>query len=683
MTADHLSYKRATTVCVIGMAIQGVLATITLLYGLLSSDNSDIAAINGSFAMYLGLPIWFSLSLVFHQHKLERLEALEAEAYRTSAAAQASVFEGIGQDQTVQATRLAWMHKWFLPAMSLLVGGGYIGLATWLWPKSRLFSQLGNINGEPPSGWAISVGMGVAILAFIFGRFVAGMAKQKVWSLLHAGSASAVLCSLVGALLVIVHFTFVTLRWDTGLLYAPLVMDAAMAALGAEMLLHFVLNLYRPRKAGEWLRPAFDSRVLAFIAAPDRLAASISDAINYQFGFNVSSTWFYRLIARSVFPLVALVVLTLWGLTCLVVVRPHQRALVLRGGQLAEEVGPGLVVKKPWPLDDVIIYPASAVNQLRVGTSPPDKDGPILWTNEHSGEETLMLVQPWGAAAGVQASDLALLAVEVPIHYTVRDLKSYKRLAQDAAGDEPDKTRQELLTAAASSVVIKHLATFTVDALLGDKRADVAQDLKIGIQKQFDAMDAGVDVSFVGVSGVHPKQTVAPAFEDVVAKDQVREKTIEDARKTEIEKLASVAGTVDTARAIIALLDDLDKLKSGPKPDAGAAAAIEAKVMERIESAGGEAAAMLSQAKAARWQRSIGERAKAVRSEGQIASYRAAPLAYKAGVYLDALRVAARGAKVYISPFPNLQVQGNYEDIEPDVSGFKPAKLEGDQENQR
>lgn len=676
MTADHLSYQRATTVSVLGLCIQGVLATVVLLYGIFGQDPG---ATQAAYAMYLGLPIWFSLGLVFQQHKQERLEALEAEAFRASESAQASAFEGIAQDQTVQANRLAWMHKWFLPVMGVVVGGAYIALGLWTWNKSRTFGEAAEMTGAPSSGWAIAIGVGVAVLGFIFARFVAGMAKQKVWSLLHAGAAAAVLCSLAGVALVAAHFVFVALKADWGLRYMPLAMNVLMLALGAEMLLHFVLNLYRPRRAGEYLRPAFDSRVLAFAAAPDRLAASLSDAVNYQFGFNVSSTWFYRLLSRSVVPLVALVVLTLWMLTAFVVVRPDQRGLVLRNGEFAGEVAPGLVFKKPWPFDEVLVYPAASKNELIVGTTRPEKDEPILWTNQHSGEEVMMVVQPWGGTE--TARDLALLAVEVPIHYTIIDLKAYRLLAQDAAGTDTEKTRRDLLTGVASSVVIKHLGTYRVDQLLGDRRAAIADDLKTGIQGAFDAMSAGVKVSFVGVSGVHPKQDVAPAFERVVSADQNRQAEIERARREEIGTLARVAGDVDRAREIGRALDELRALRNAGDAKAQEADQKEAEVMALIEQAGGTAASRLANAKAERWERSIGERAKAVRIAGQLASYRAAPDAYRSGLFLDALREALRGAKVYVTPFNGIEIQGNFEDIQPDVSGFKPTTSTSDENN--
>ena len=681
MTADHLTYRRATSVSILGLAIQAVLATVALLYGLFGQDPSALFA---AYGMYLGVPIWFALILVFHQHRLERLEAMEADAYRRSSAAQASVFEESATDQTAQAGRLAWMHKWFLPVVGLLVGGAYVGVGSYLTLRGHALGESFGQNGEaakaPAPGWAIAIGISLGVIGFIFARFVAGMAKQKAWSLLHAGSASAVLCSLCGLAVALAHFMLVAFRVEWGIRWLPFAIGVAMVVLGAEMLLHFVLNLYRPRRPGVYLRPAFDSRVLAFVAAPDRLAASISDAINYQFGFNVSSTWFYRLFARSLLPLVILLALTMWLLTCFVVVQPDQQALVLGINGTVTPYNDGLIIKKPWPLDQVEVFDALAVHELNVGSGRPADDPtnrvPLLWTTTHSQDEQMVIVQPSSSAAG--SRDLALLAVEVPIQYIVRDLKKYKLLAQTSPGDDPEKMRRELLSALASGVVIQQLATYTVDELLGDRRAEIGAALRKDVQAAFDAHNAGVEILFLGVSGVHPKNDVAPNFEAVVGADQQRATEIEAARKYEIETLAGAAGDVDRAREIIKELDALDAMKA-KKADAAQIEAQEILVMDRIIEAGGGSASVISKARADRWGRALGERAKAVRIEGQTASYRAAPLAYKTAVMLEALRQGAFGNKVYISPIPGLRVRFNDEQVEPDLSAIKPATLK-DQE---
>ncbi|GAB4548639.1 MAG: hypothetical protein Tsb0013_09390 [Phycisphaerales bacterium] len=312
MNADHLSYQRAKSVSAIGLGVQLVLALTLLLYGIFGQDP---VARTGSFVVFFGAPVWFALILVFHQHKLERQEAQENERFRSSGGAGTSVFGDDEVAETVQADKLAWMHRFFLPGVSLLLAGAYIatGLLRFSGDVERYVTP-DTYDAPPESGAAIAVGVALLVVGFILARFVAGMAKQKVWSLLHAGAAASIATTLMGGLVVVGHGLELGLSFDRVLRYGPVVIDVIMVVLGAEIVLNFVLTLYRPRKTGEYLRPAFDSRVLAFLAAPDRLAESVSDAINYQLGFDVSSTWFYRLVSRSLVGLAVLtVVIRVWG----------------------------------------------------------------------------------------------------------------------------------------------------------------------------------------------------------------------------------------------------------------------------------------------------------------------------------------------------------------------------------
>jgi len=670
MTADHLSYKRATSVALLGLAIQTILGVALLLYAIFGEDP---AAMSGAIAIGLGVPIWVALALVFHQHRLERLEALEADAYRQSAAAQASVFEEAGIDQQVQSGRLAWMHRLFLPSIGLLIGAAYLGLGILLFILNRDYPHLTPFERPPKTGFAIAIGVGMAAIGFIFARFVAGMAKQKIWSLLNAGSAASVGAAVIGVALVLSHFVATALNQNLLVRFLPVAIDIYMIALGAEMLLNFVLNLYRPRRSGEYLRPAFDSRVLAFVAAPDQLAASISDAINYQFGFNVSSTWFYRLLSRSVGGLLLLGVLLIWGMSVVSVVKTDELGLKVTNGRLAPPVGagppgqvnPGLVWKLPWPFASVTTFPAKAVNEINVGTLRPTGNEPILWTNQHSPQETFFFVQAGRATDG--AAGDALLAAEIPVHYVVSDLTAYMQLAQDGPRNDRQKFRQSILKSIASGVAIQQMAHFTVEEVLGAKRSVAAAALATEIQRAYDAIDCGVRVTFVGVSGVHPeRETAAPAFEGVVQADQNRQATIERAREFEIKTLARVAGNVDRARQILQQIEALNRLRTSGADEARIAAQ-EQEVADLIVGAGGEAAQILARANAARWRKHMGERARAVRSEGQIVSYRAAPRSYRMALYLDALRESARHARVWILPETPVRIRFDATETQPDL----------------
>jgi len=672
MKADPLAYKRAAGVSLIGLAIQSVLALVLLLYAVL---GRDLVAMTAFFYALVGVPAWVVLALVFHQHRLERAEAAEEEMYASSHAADASVFEGAAGEFRVAASRLQWMHRVLLPVVGLSIGALLIVLGLWRLSVGRSSMSPDQFVRPDLTGWAVAVGLGVAVVGFIFARFVAGMAKQAVWSNLRAGAAISVGVSLAGLALALAHGVAFA-GSELVLRYMQVILPVMMIVLGAEIFLNFVLNVYRPRRAGEAPRPAFDSRILGFVAAPDRIAESVSEAINYQFGFDVSSTWFYQLLSRSVLSLVALAGLILWGLTSLAVVAPNERGLILQFGALQREVGSGLHWKAPWPFQSLETYPALTVNEFTVGAPKPSGAGPIIWTEPHGGAEEFLLVQSSRMSTGARGGDLSLLVIEAPVQYEVVDLEKYTRLAADAPPpNEPDEMRRELLNVVAERELIEFMGAYSVDEILGAGRAGMTADLRRRIEARFEELNggegAGVRVLFIGIAGAHPPrdEDVALAFEQVVAAEQQAEASIERARADAIESLARVAGDVDLARSIVQALDALERARStGAAADE--VARREAAIDELLAQAGGQAAQRIALAKAQRWETHMGVRALATRQEGQNALFEAAPAYYMASLYLDSIRDAVREARVYITAFDAPHVRLNFEELSSNISGF-------------
>ena len=673
MNADHLSYQRAVTVSIIGLIAQVVLGVALLLYGIFGPDRGAMA---GSILVLLGVPVWFGVALVFHQHKRERLEALENEAYRQSGMAETSVFEDESGER-VQADRLAWMHKWFLPTLSLLVAGGFITscLVRFGTDLSEYAERTPFVGpGEP--GWGIGIGVGLAAAGFVLGRFVAGMAKQRVWSLLNAGAASAVGAALVGAILALAHFLAIADIAVWPLKYVPVVIDVLMGLLGLEILLNFVLTIYRPRKAGEFLRPAFDSRVLAFLAAPDRLAESISEAINYQFGFDVSSTWFYKLVSRSIIGLAVLCGLTLWLLTAVVVVQPHERALLLDGGQVVgEELDSGLVFKKPWPFAKVERFPARSMQRILIGSPmATDESEPLLWTTQSPTGQELLLVRAASTSGGLgDENAVALAAGEVPVHYVVRSLRDYLGLGQDGPSDDPEAVRRSVLEAAAAREVTRFMLLHDLEGLLGPRRAELEDALRLRIQSAYDAMDAGVELLFVGLQGFRPPQETATDFEQVEGARYFRDALVSQAQALRIRTLSAVVGDIELAESLVEALEELDAIRESVGPDASGEeqvrlAEAEKRVQDLLLDAGGEASIEVARARADRWSRVLSERARAEAWQGLVRAFRAAPETFKAQRYVEALQEAAQGKRVWISPF-EIRVTIDQKEINPDLTG--------------
>ena len=671
MKADSRTYARATTVCLLGAAIQAALGSILLIYGLIGASiriddkmNSvqDHLAITGGVFILMGLAVWITLAIVFDQHRRERLEAMENDALDAQGG-RASVFESAAEDLRVNARRLAWMYRFLIPGVSLLLGATLL-----VWALSRYTSGTEAIGFDKANkdnfsnfllarpalrGWAISIGLGIAVIGFIFARFVSGMSKQQVWANLRGGAGYAVAASLVGVLIVIGHFIDLA-GTDAGLRYSIIILPIVIGLLGIEIYLSFLLNLYRPRKVGETPRAAFDSPILSFVASPDRIAQTIGDAISYQFGVDVTGSWAYRLLSRSILALVLLGGFIVWLLTTISIVSPAERGIRVRYGALVGTEEPGLHFKLPWPLEVIDVQSTAlagsedGVPGIDLATPAPRRETAIiLWTNDHKVEEFPVIVQAsrFSQPTGGE-KDFALMIVEIPLIYRVRDVEKFDRFADE-------NSREDLIRSRARREILTNLATISEDEIVGAGRAAASRKLMAAVDKALNdptkdgGLDAGIDVVFVGIQGVHPPKDAARKYEEVVSSIQLKEDLIERGRMQQIEALVSAAGDVDTARKIAAEIESLVALRDGKKDDK-AIAGQELKIESLIANAGGRAGQTLAQARAQRWIRHMSERSQAEGYSARLAAYRANPKLYRAGLYFGALTDIMKDSRVYL-----------------------------------
>lgn len=658
MKPDVLSFARAARVALLGMLVQGVIGVVLLIYSVL---GADIAAQGAAYLILCGLAVWVTLAVLFDQHRRERIEALEAEMLGTDGGRAASVFESAGEDLKVAGRRLQSMHAYLVPTVSLLLAVGLIVLAWWRLRLGEPKVTIEEFTKVRPleRGWAISLGLSIAVIGFIFGRYVSGMAKQKVWSNLRGGAGQAVGASLLGLLLALSHL--IDLGGSDWLLRVSLVVVPAFSGLlGIEIIVNFLLNLYRPRKPGEIPRPAFDSPILGFVSSPDRIASTLGGAVSYQFGVDVTGSWAYRLLSRAVLPLVLFGSLVVALMTAITVIAPNEQGLLMRGGRLVRTLEPGIHFKLPWPFESVDRLDATGVRQLTLATPRPgDEIKAVLWTNDHGIKEgeTFALVQPvvvGGAEAG--AADLAKIAVEVPLLYRVANLRMFEDFA-------PPQMRDVLLKSIAKREMNAFFATLTEDQLLGQARAAASAELNNRIRAAFTKANTGVEVVFCGIESVHPDKDVAPKFEEVVKSQQQYEQLVEIGQAEAITVLTTAVGSLELARSIAAEIDTLTGMQGNA--DAAAIRAQEQKIETLISGAGGKAAAMLARARADRWTKSMTERGRAESMEGRLAAYQANPSLFKARLYFEMLIDALKESRLYVTAdtIPDLRIQLDLKDM--------------------
>lgn len=699
MKADYITYKRAASVSIGGLILQVLLAAALLIYGLVGRDQAFLTA---SIFAGVGVIAWLTLAIVFDQHRRERVEAMEADALASSSLAGTSVFSSGTDDFRPAQRRLTVLHKFFVPGVSLLIGGILTGMGIWRYNAARLTLAPEDFTAPMHQGWALGLGFGIAIVGFIFARYAAGMAKHLPWANLRAGASFAIGTAILGFGLGVSAFVDL-IGPDTASRYAQIVVPVFLILIGVETFFNFLLGIYRPRKAGEIPRPAFDSRLLGLLAAPDRIAQSISDAINYQLGFDVTSGWFYQLISRALVPLIVFGMVVVWLISSVAVIRPHQRGMILRFGAIVhEDVPPGFHFKLPWPIDSVYIpeylsrdsrgksivtdLTVTGLRTIELGSAPPATREPILWTNDHAGDELFQLVRtsPYGSGSMQQKSplqatakapptsaepseadmsDFSMISVEMPLQYVVSNVRLYDELG-------PPVQRDQILKAAAQRSIVQFFQTVTLDDVLGGNRMELTLLIRQRLDAAFKQLNpgpdgvprgAGVEIVHFAITGVHPPKETANAFESPVQADQKYLANLESARAEEIRSLTQVVGNVALAREIVAELDKLDQLRDQKANDA-ALIEQEFKVQRALEGASGSAAAVLATAQADRWNRHMTIRGIAARHQGRVALFAASPTVFKSSVYFSTMQSIMKDARLYIAPEKGLIIDYDLKD---------------------
>ncbi|MEM7577315.1 MAG: SPFH domain-containing protein [Planctomycetota bacterium] len=671
MTADQLTYRRAATAALAGLGVQLLL---TILIGVMTIWTGSHAFTAATWHLLGGGILWGALWLIYNQHRRERVEALEADELAASAGSDTTMFDEAGHELALSRKRLEGFYAWGLNVVSitaavfLLAAGGALLYGAWsgieLTPGERAnFTGLFGIAAiSDASALALMLVAGAAaLIGFLTARYVAGMTSEKHWQLLRGGSAYLMgnVVVLVGVVIASV-FELGSNPWGFAVL--SLLIPGLMVVLGLEITLSLIFGAYRPKLPGEVVRAAFDSRLLGWLTRPDSLGTMVAETVNYQFGFEISRSWFYSLLGKAILPLVGVGVGVLILLSCVVIVPPQQQAVVTTFGKVASENAlrePGISFKAPWPFASTEKYETSRVHSLRVGSiNDLLRTGvPMLWTNTHSegGEDYLLTAPAVGADAGETSSaggvSAGLIGGELVMQWRVVDLLAFVGATDPTKATvvrgEAETMNIPLLTAVADAAFAEYLASKDIDTLLTADRLGAAEFLKTQIQSR--VKDMGIDVTYVGLYGLHPPQEgeVADAFLDVVNALLTQRTTVTGAERDRVGILSEIAGSVDRAVEIDAAIRELEALP--PDADADIVSAQSAEIQRLIDAAGGEASSILAAARADRWQSALGARANAEAFQYEATAFQRSPEYFKSKAYYDTLARVLPGARKVIT----------------------------------
>ena len=650
------SSKRAEHVALASLILSVIFFGITFFVGRWSGFFAVSVV---SWLILAAAIIWFALCLQFHQRSLAEREKLDMSQLATSQK-DATIFQAKGEHATLFAVaqrRLGILEKWFIPIFSVIIAVYQIAIGLYLLKAVSAPSDV-----EPKQPLLVAIFMtAIAFVSFLMSRYATGMSAEPQWKPLRAGGsfllAIAVLCFALAIGLALAQFQiFVVVN------VIAWVISILLIVLGVETALNMVLDIYRPRLKYQYSRAAFDSRLLGIINEPGGIFRTAAGAIDYQFGFKVSQTWFYKLLERAIVPLVLFAAVTLYLLSCIVIVDPSEEAIIERFGnpltRAGEKriVGPGFSWKWPWPIDIAYKHPTKMLSEINIGFVPevdPEtgellRGKPLLWDEKHHKEEYQLLVASEQTTAELDtgAAPVSIVIAAVPVQYRIKDLYAFIYNHKEPERLLESICYRELTTYAAGATIEVDDEAALNQSLLGAGRAEAKETLTREIQKKADEAGLGVEIVFLGLQGIHPPVEVAAAYQEVVGAVQKKQTAILTAHAERNSKLSNLVGSVKGANELHSLAVEYQQAveKNDPEKIEELGEALDAS----FEQAKGDIFKILRQAKSYAFEKATLAKATGQRFADQLKAYRAAEEIYKREQILTVYEEALESIRKYV-----------------------------------
>jgi regulator of protease activity HflC (stomatin/prohibitin superfamily) len=541
---------------------------------------------------------WFQMRL----EAAEKIEKLELDEMLKSRGG-SGLFESADSEVFPAQRSREQFERYFVPAFTTLLclAEGAAAILLWKWlQKTTTVTEV-----KQPSV-ALALFALFALVQFLLGKFSSTIARLQNNRLLRPGAAhlllSAYFCAVVSLGIVAVQAGYS--RTDFRVAQVLIVLLGLVAV---ETLVNLVFEIYRPRVKGKVERPLYESRLVGLLGQPEGLITTAAQALDYQFGFKVSETWFYRSAQQGLQWMALLLPAALIASTCVVFIDSGEQGLLERfGNPVAGRtlLDPGAHVKWFWPIDKVYRFPAQRIQSFNIGfTEDPakDRDTTVLWTVAHTKEDNFLVanrttesLEATNAPGGKKTPPVSLITVSIPVQFQITNLAYWAYNNEDSPA---------LLEDIATREVVRYLASADMNEIMSKSRFEAGMELVSRIQKASDSHRMGAKIVLVGLEDLHPPVKIAPEYEKVIAALHTKESKILAARAYEVRTNAL----------------------------AGAAAAT------TLAKASSEATA-----------RKVGAMAQAGLFEDQLTAYKAAPAVYGERAYLQTLTRASATARKYL-----------------------------------
>jgi Cu+-exporting ATPase len=284
-----------------------------------------------------------------------------------------------------------------------------------------------------------------------------------------------------------------------------------------------------------------------------RRARAVSDWLDHRFDLDEGLHWLGH-HWPPVVGVVGVLAALAWVLSGLTQVSPDEVALVRRfGWPLADDLGPGLHWRWPWPVEAVTRVQPERLYTVEVGfRSQPGGAMPAAraWSSPHGGDGLRRMPEE----AVMITGDGNLVELQGTVRFHLSDPRAYLF----AVGDLPVESGKlpPLLRSAAESVLREMVAGMTFAELLTTDRERFHDQIleRLRDRCRSDGLDGlGVHLEGLSLHDLHPPQEVVQAYHEVTQameyRDQKVNEAVADAYLAERKQQALGLETVRQAQA--------------------------------------------------------------------------------------------------------------------------------------
>ena len=504
----------------IGLLNWVALLIVTIVGVALSRYLNSAAGLAASFIFGTGFLVAIVSYFQMRLEERERLEKLDFDELVKSKSSE-SLFTTEADTFAARRSREQF-ERFFVPGLTLLFVLLQSAAIYWQWKNLRTPIPL----VETRAALGISIFGLFALVLFLFGKYSSSLARLEKQRLLRPSASyllwSAYLCALVALSIGLVTWGGIP-KAD---LFAARIFVLLLGLMALELVVSLILEIYRPRVRGKAERLIYESRVVGLLGQPEGLFSTAAHALDYQFGFKVSETWFYQFLQKALAWIILAQVVILLLSTCIVFIGTGEQGLLERFGRpvAGGVLEPGPHLKLPWPIDHVNRISTREVQTFNIGFVPDpllEKEKTVLWTRPHYKEEFNLLVasseQISTNQTGQQSVPANLLTVSIPVQYQISDVQAWAYNYADAG---------QLLEKIATREVVLYLVGVDLIEIMSSGRLKAAQELQEKIQARANELKLGVNILFVGLQDIHPPVKVAEEFQKVVGATQEKEARI-------------------------------------------------------------------------------------------------------------------------------------------------------------